>query len=294
MKEIAPGIVIKTDYQGVNVAAIVMAQGIICVDAPSFPRDARHWVASLSQLHRWQVRYLILTDGHGDRVLNTRWLDAPIISHQYVAEKLKGYDRRYPQHLLDSLCQRNPNSGRDLTSGPVDRPAMSFSDTIVIVDDGMTVQIHSRPGPSPGNVWVYVPEAKILFTGDSVVNNTFPPLGEMVSRAWLEGLKALVAGDLAVDLIIPGRGEPAGREIAVPLVTFLEHMRSTLTRHIANQRPREEIAAYTDQFMDAFPLGSLPRDWVQRQLKLGLERSYLELQNEMMVTQVPPDNGSDR
>lgn len=278
MEEVAPGIFIETGYQGVNVGAVVMSQGIVCVDAPSFPREARHWATNLSQLHRWHARYLILTSSHGDRILNTRWLDAPIISHHLAAEKLFSYDRRYPQHLLDNLSQRSPESGRELVSGPVERPAMSFSQRMAIMDDSLTAKLLSRPGPSLDNIWVYLPEAKVLFTGDSVVNGTFPPLAEMSIGPWLHSLRALVAGDLAVEKLIPGRGKPSGVQIVETLVAFLERMKSTLTNHIAEEQPREEVTTYLDEFMAMLPLGDLPRDWVRWQLRLGLERNYDELQ----------------
>ena len=43
MEELAPGIYAETDFIGVNVGAIATSKGLVAVDVPSFPRDARSW-----------------------------------------------------------------------------------------------------------------------------------------------------------------------------------------------------------------------------------------------------------
>ena len=112
MQEIANGIFIETEYEGVNVGAIVTSEGLVCIDTPSYPRDARDWIMGLERLHAKPIRFLILTDAHGDRILNTRWFNASIIAQQAVAEKLLGYEKRYPQSFIESLSQRDPKHGR--------------------------------------------------------------------------------------------------------------------------------------------------------------------------------------
>jgi len=185
MQEIASGVFVEAAYEGVTVAAILTDDGVICIDIPSYPRDARDWINRIGRLHGRGVRYLILTDYHGDRVLNTRWLGVPIIASQATADRLASYDRRYPQRMLESLTQRNPLLGRDLVSGPVDQVAISFSTEVSLHCGGQVVHLLCRPGPSAGAIWVHCPKADILFTGDSVVSGTHPPLRELMLEQWL-------------------------------------------------------------------------------------------------------------
>jgi cyclase len=277
MEEIADGIFATTQYEGVNVGAIVEEEGIICIDVPSYPRDARHWASVLRRLSCYPVQYVILTDVHGDRVLNTRWLNAPIVTHQCAAEKLNSYDKRYPQPLLENLIVRNPESGRELSNSPVERATISFTDEMILVKNGYDIVLRAAPGPTPGNSYVHIPQAGVLFTGDVVVNGSHPLLAEAHSEQWLATLRHLAGLLPAVVTVVPGRGALSSNEVTQPVAAYIQAVRSRVAAHLAEQRPRDEMAAHVEELMDCFPLGDLPREWVQRQVRLGLERVYDEM-----------------
>jgi glyoxylase-like metal-dependent hydrolase (beta-lactamase superfamily II) len=279
MQQVANGIYVETGYEGVTVGAIVRENGIICIDAPTYPRDARHWAMRVRQLSPAPIQYVILTDHHGDRIMNTRWLDAPIISQQQAAEKLMGYDKRYPQPLLDSLLWRNPEQGRELSSAPVDKAAISFSRELSLVQNGLTLTIHHAPGPTSSNVWVILPEAGVLFSGDSVVMDCHPLLAEANSGRWLESLQELQQWIDAGYTIVPGRGRLCGPEAARCIAEYIARVRSCIENHYRQERPREELTNYVSDLLAMFPLDGLPRDWVQRQVRLGLDRVYDEIKS---------------
>jgi glyoxylase-like metal-dependent hydrolase (beta-lactamase superfamily II) len=277
MQEIASGVFIETAYEGVNVAAILTDEGLVAIDAPSYPRDAHDWVNRLNRLHGRGVRYLLLTDYHGDRILNTRWFGVPIIASQATAERLDDYDRRYPQSLLESLSQRNPLLGRELTSGPVDRAAISFAGDISLHNGRDLIRIRSRPGPSAGTAWVHWPEAGILFTGDSVVSGTHPPLSDLLLAPWLASLQALKGDRRESPLIVPGRGEPGGPELAQAMIAYLELMSAVVEQHIAAGGSRQELAGRAPEILDYFPTPEDGPEWYKREVVLGLQRVYDQL-----------------
>ena len=207
MEEIADGIFVETEYEGVNVAAIITGEGVICIDVPSYPRDARDWVVQIERLHPRQIRCVILTDGNGDRHLNIRWLNAPIVAHQEVAEMLKGYDKRYPLPMIESLSKRNPQQAKDFASGPVDGVSISFTKDMSILSSNNGITLHHKPGPTKSSIWVEVPDDRILFTGDSIVNGTQPYLEEMEWQDWMNSLELLTDRQGQLDFVVPGRGE---------------------------------------------------------------------------------------
>ncbi|MFN2222661.1 MAG: MBL fold metallo-hydrolase [Chloroflexota bacterium] len=277
MQEIASGVFIETAYEGVNVAAILTDEGIIAIDAPSYPRDAHDWVSRISRLHGRGVRYLLLTGYHGDRILNTRWFGVPIIASQATAERLDDYDRRYPQSLLEGLSLRNPQLGRELTSGPVDRVAISFTGHISLHSGRGLVNLVSRPGPNAGSAWVLWPEAGILFSGDSVVAGAQPPLSGLLLAQWLAGLKELNNDKRKPRLIVPGRGEPGGPELATSMITYLHHISAVVEQHIAAGGTRQELAGRAREILDYFATPEFGAEWYQREVILGLQRAYDQL-----------------
>ena len=277
MKEIANGVFIETAYDGVNVGAILTSDGVICIDVPSYPRDARDWVNRVGRLHGRGLRYLILTDYHGDRILNTRWMNVPIVTHQVVSDRLSGYDKRYPQPLLDSLVQRNPPLGRDLTNGPVDHAAISFGGTMSLYAGHHVISLISNPGPTAGNIWVTCRGSGILFTGDSVVSGIHPTLSEMCLQEWLVSLDGLIADDHGAKLIIPGRGEPCGVGDIDSLASYLRHIAAVVSRHVAANGSRQDLAGHVPEITSRFPAYTVAPDWIDRQVSLGLQRAYDEI-----------------
>lgn len=283
MNQIAEKIYVETNYPGVNVGTIVTRKGLICIDTPSFPRDARNWSTRVHQIHPYAVEYLVLSDFHGDRILNSRWLNAAIITHQITEEKLNSYDKRYPQSLLDSLIARNPDCGRELTSSPVEQPALSFEHDLTIGYGRRMITLLHRPGPTSATIWVHLPNDGVLFTSDSVVSQQHPLLAQANSRQWLDSLNELLHDPrfAGVETIIPGRGPAGDLSSVFPIIDYLNEMRQTVHAHLQAGNPREQVSpGNIARFLHQFPLNQWPRDWVEKQIRLSLEHLYDELKSE--------------
>jgi glyoxylase-like metal-dependent hydrolase (beta-lactamase superfamily II) len=277
MKEIVKGIFVETEFDGVNVGAIQVEDDLFYIDSPSYPRDARRWATFLGSIHSRPARYLILTDSHGDRVLNSRWLNAPIVMHQNGAEQINEIKRRYPQDWLSSLSARNPASRRELSSSPVERVSMSFSMEMRIITDGLTIVLRHEPGPTPASSWVFIPERKILFAGDSIVYETHPMLAQMNSGQWMDSLQRLSALADEIDVIVPGRGPVCDAHAATAVLEYLVEIRAAVQEHIDAGKSEESLGDYAEDLLDSFPIGTLPREWTKEQIVRGLERVYQEL-----------------
>jgi glyoxylase-like metal-dependent hydrolase (beta-lactamase superfamily II) len=281
MQQIAKGVYVETEYPGVNVGAIVGRRGIVCVDVPTYPRDARHWAGRMRQLSRDPVQYVILTDHHGDRILNTRWLNAPIIAHERAAERMAAYDKRYPQALIDSVASRNVEQSKELATGPVDRVTMSFSEEMTLVVDERRVCLLAKPGPTSATVWVHLPDDGILFAGDSLVVDTHPILAEAQCGPWLSSLEALRQANREYRSVVPGRGPIASRGAVEDIIAYLRQVQNLASTHHTLGRSRDELNEYVGELLPRFPLNGLPREWVTRQIRLGLNHIYDEMKESV-------------
>lgn len=276
MQEIAKNIYVETEYDGVNVCAMLTPAGIICIDVPTYARDARDWAARLHRLSPYSVQQIILTSSHGDRILNTRWLNAPIIMHDKAAERMNGFDKKYPQSIVDSLAYRRPHRARELNAGPVERPAMSFSDEIMFTKSGQRIILKSAPGPMMGNAWVLLPNINLAIVGDSIVVDSHPFVHAPASTSWLRALDWLANSD-EYTTIVPGRGPVTTRAAIEPVAAYLRAMRDRVTAHYEAGNPRDTLGRHVPEFITQFPIGDLPADWVQKQIKLSLGNIYDEI-----------------
>ena len=278
MHEIAENVFIETEYDGVNVGAVRTRRGIIAIDVPSYPRQARDWAMRLHTFTPRAVQYLILTDYHGDRILNARWLNAPVIAHEATADKLRSYDKRYPQLLLESLVSRNPEFGRELSQSPVEHASLSFTRRMQLWKGGCEVQLFATPGPTAGSIGVFLPDTGVMFTGDTVVTDMPPLLAEADSAVWLETIKQIQNWPAPIKQIVPGRGKPSTLEALTTLADYIQMMRQRLQTHIQEQRPREEIHSYLLDFLNLYPNPPLPTEWLKKQIKYSLDHVYDEIQ----------------
>jgi glyoxylase-like metal-dependent hydrolase (beta-lactamase superfamily II) len=286
MEEISDGIFVETGYEGVNVGAILSKKGVICIDTPSYPRDARDWAMKVERLQSRPIRYIILTDCNGDRILNTRWLNAPIITHRYSAEKLAGFEKRYPQNMLESLSKRNPKQGRELSYGPVERASISFSHRMEIFTEYHHILLNHLPGPSAGSLVVEVVNQRVIFTGDILVQGTYPALAELDLDNWILSLNHLL--DLTREdnfMLIPGRGIVTSNDTARAMLAYLDRLRVAVRRHIAEGLPRVALKNQVGPLLDDFPSEEFLQDWAFCQIQMALERIYDEL------TLANPPNG---
>ena len=276
MEEVAKQIYIETTYDEVNVGAIVTPTGVICIDVPSYARDARDWAARMHRLSPYPVQNIILTDACGDRILNTRWLNAPIIMHQKAADHLKSYDKKYPQSLLESLAIRNPHRGRELSNGPVEHATASFSGEIVIYRHGLTIELKQAGGPTLGNQWVCLPQHKVIFAGDTLMLDRHPHSAERSNLAWIASLKEM---QMLVDThtIVPGRGNLVTKDSIQASIDYLETMLETVTAFAETDQPREMLSTLVPNFLNLLPIGAHPIDWVRDQVEISLGNMYDEV-----------------
>ena len=269
MQQLAEGIYAEISYEGVNVGAIMTPRGIICIDAPSYPRDARHWAMRLRQINAAPVQYLILLDDNGDRLLNTRWLNAKIVTHDVTRATLLSYEKRYPQALLDSLAQRNPLAGKELSSSPVDRPDVTFSHRLAILKHVYEIELIHAPGPSAGSIWAYLPRQEILFMGDSLTIGEMPSLLNADLDAWLDSLDFLQNKMSNVKLIVPGRGPLGDMSHVEAMRHALSQVRERLDRFAQGGATAQE----TGEAISALYGAKLPHEeWHRQQLQLLLDR----------------------
>jgi glyoxylase-like metal-dependent hydrolase (beta-lactamase superfamily II) len=278
MQEIADNVFIETGYDGVNVGAIRTRRGIVAIDAPSYPRQARDWAMRLHTLTPRPVQYTILTDYHGDRILNARWLNAPVIAHEATADKLRSYDKRYPQLLLESLASRNPENGRELSQTPVENASLSFTQFMSLWKGGREIQLFATPGPTAGSIGVYLPDTGVLFAGDTVVTNLPPLMNEANTAVWLNTIDQLKNWPDPIFHLIPGRGKPGSLEPLATVANYIQTMRHRIQDHIDAQKSRDEIQSYLPEFLSLYPHTQLPLDWLKRQIKYSLDRVYDEIQ----------------
>ena len=213
-----------------NVAAIEGDDFVVCIEATATPHTARRWLETLRRHTDKPVRYLVLTHYHAVRTLGAEAFGTDtIIAHEKTAALINERgeaDRLSEQARMPRLFER-PETIRGLT-----HPTMTFSERMTIQlghGRGEVVLAYCGKGHTEGDLVVWLPRHRILFTGDLVESQAALYTGDAFHREWATSTLDTVAG-FGADVLVGGRGAVAHGGAAV--AASIEQTRRFLTTTI--------------------------------------------------------------
>lgn len=221
------------------ITAIKTQQGIVVIDAGiSIGLTAKYRKIVESEFGSTNFTCLINTHGHHDHTRgNNIFTGAKIISHENaikeiesqwqnpekVAMKLAGIVDEYTQQLKE--CDRESADWYSIFINkckyeycyadashfvPVRLPDTSFSDSLILDKGDVTFEmIHFGESHSASDILIWVPEMKLLFTGDLFFQYGRPSFNaDNNNRAkWLTAIKWIEDRFEQIDVIITGHGQ---------------------------------------------------------------------------------------
>jgi glyoxylase-like metal-dependent hydrolase (beta-lactamase superfamily II) len=176
----------------------------------NFPSGALEIIPKIKAQTSKPIRFAFDTHHHGDHAYaNQIWVDngAVPVAHENVVAEM----RKYETGLFGGKPGRWEGEAKereDLRATRLKPPSLLYRD-LLIFDDG-THRVELRyfgVGHTHGDGFAWLPNERILFTGDAAVNGPFNYMGDGDSGAWIETLAK--AQTLGAAVVAPGHG-PAG------------------------------------------------------------------------------------
>lgn len=273
MQEISENIFIETGYPGVTLAAISWPHGLILIDAPLRPEDARSWRSALLNLGGGVDRILVNLDAHPDRTIGARAMECTIIGHEKMAQVF----RNRPV----SFKAQGPETGADwemyegLGSVRWAPPDITFTERLRINWDDSPMILEYHPGPSVGAIWAVIPDDKVVFVGDAVIPGQPPFLASADIPAWLESLELLASSTYQNYLIVNGRTGLTTQKQVRQQIAFLKMVHEKMEALAAAGGTVEETANFVPTLLREFNFTADRRWQYTGRLKWGLARYFL-------------------
>jgi len=216
---------------GGNSGVIVGDKGVIIVDAKTTPAGGKELLDDVAKITPKPVTTVILTHSDGDHVNGLASFPAgiTIIAHennkkeQETALAAGGRGAPPADHLPTQVIVKNKTS---------------------LKIDGVKIELyHWAPAHTSGDLVVYLPSEKIVFTGDIVAAQLPDPLIHLEkhgsSEGWITTAKGIVA--LNADQFVPGHGNVQTKADIQKRLTDAEAKRAKIKELVAQGKSLEEI-----------------------------------------------------
>jgi len=227
-RELAPGVYALLSGAAAvdNSGFVVGERDVLVIDAHINGAMARQIQAAVARVTDKPIRYLVNTNYHGDHTFGNYAFPAEttIIAHRETAARMVDFEAE------TALMLRTVNNNPAIFAENRPRlPDLTFDQRLKIDLGGRVVEVHHfGPGNTPGDTVVYVPEAKVAWTGNLVLGEgTIPPIFEGGPGAYLETI-ARFRRTLPVATIIPGHGAPTTGAILGRYLTYLSGLMETV------------------------------------------------------------------
>ncbi len=215
---------------------VVNDDDVVVVDSHVTPSKARDLIASIKELTDKPISALINSHHHWDHAHgNQEFDDLPIIGHEYAYKRLSGDVRADPtfvrglegnqatiERILQQIAEAEDGEGKTALQAYLEMFRAHAADFDEIEPEPPNVTLKERmtlhrPGRGEiqilflgrahtgGDLMVYFPQDKLVFTGDVAFGGpSF--LGDGYVGEWPQTLENLKALDF--DIFVPGHGPP--------------------------------------------------------------------------------------
>ncbi len=215
---------------GGNSGLIVGNDGVIVIDAKITPGAGKELVSDAASLSPKPLNTVILTHSDRDHV-----------------NGLAGFPAG-----LTIIAQENnkKEQQRAIAGGGKDAPPADRLPTRLVSEgnerttvDGVPLELlHWAPAHTTGDLVIYLPQQKIVFTGDIITNRPDPLIhlekgGS--SEGWIETARGIVALD--ADIFVPGHGNPEAKADVQQYLTHAEAKRAQIKQLVAQGKSLDEI-----------------------------------------------------
>lgn len=272
MQAIVRNVHIEDQYPGVALGVIVTPRGLIQIDAPPSPEDARSWRASLMNLGGGLERLLINLDAHPDRTLGARAMDCTVIAHEKTAFTFRNRPGTFKAQGEETGADWESIPG--LGSVRWAPPEISFGDTMTLHWGDTPVLLEHHPGPSNGSIWVNLPEEKVVFVGDAVLKNQPPFLAGSNLKSWLASLNALLEAPYKGYTIISSRGGVITAGNIRNQIDFLKHVHDKLERMTAKKPNPAAVEKLVTSMLTWFKAPAARQKQYGQRLRYGLSHYH--------------------
>jgi len=231
VQQLAPNIYWASGGGG-NSGIVIGTTGVVVIDAKTTPAAGKALLDEIAKLTPKPVTHVILTHSDGDHVNGLASFPAgvTVIAHQGAKRELDtalaagGRGAPPSDHMPTQVITRNAER---------------------LTLDGVNIELrHWAPAHTSGDLVVYLPAQRIVFTGDIITNRPDPLIHLQKSGSsagWITTTQGILGLD--ADKFVPGHGDPQTKAEIQSELASATQKRDRVTALVKQGRSLDEIRA---------------------------------------------------
>jgi len=274
LQEIAPNVFAHI-HSGVgwdicNSGFIVGDDGVLVIDAMMVASQVHPYLEEIRKVTDKPIRYVVNTHHHVDHSFgNQFYLPTEVVSHRGCRESMisAGAD-------VESLSQRYPQYREDWVQSRLTPASITYEDKMIVhLGDRVVELIHPGPAHTYGDTLVYLPQEKVLFTGDVAFQYLTPLARDGHISNWIKVTNSILK-DVDATTLVMGHGPVSGKEAVSWTSKYLRLVKRVSKSHFAQGASVEDASR-------AVRLGEYA-DWVDpERVMVNVQRLYQEFRGEL-------------
>ena len=187
-----------------NTGIIIGDDAVLVADAQATPVMAQDVIRRIREITDKPIRYVLLTHYHAVRVLGASAYKA---DHIIASQDTRDLIVERGEQDMKSEIERFPRLFRSVESVPgLTWPTLTFKGEMTLWLGKLEVKIMQLGrGHTKGDTVLWLPQQRVLFSGDLVEFGATPYAGDAYFQDWPHTLQAIAA--LKPAKLVPGRGD---------------------------------------------------------------------------------------
>ena len=249
-----------------NIGIIVGERGVMVVDTGMGPQNAQTALNEVRKISNKKILFLTLTHFHPEHGMGAQAFppETTIIYPKAQKEELF----RKGEAMIERFSGDGPEFARLLEDVKIVSPDVTYSSGVEIDLGGTLVQLlHFGAAHTLGDNFVFLPQQKILFGGDVVLNRFFPIMADTDANGshWIQILEELEK--LSPLTVVPGHGAVGDASLITALKEYLVSLRNRVQQLSRRGQSLEEIEAIVSpEFQEKYKEWDNPR-WLKNAIQ---------------------------
>jgi cyclase len=243
-----------------NAGFVIGDEGVLIFDTFFTPAALEELIGEISALTKLPIKFAVNSHYHLDHTGGNQALVArgvPIIAHDNVLKWQTTRNKRFLQ-TPEELQKRRADAAKQLSETPEDQkdkrtqierlirrldatmaikltnPSVTFGAGIVRLYLGKReVVLATLPGHTGGDVFAYVPDANVVFSGDLGWSRTLPNLVDATVNDWIPTLDKIL-NQYPTAKFVPGHGNVAEASEIKDFRDYLDDLRARVKQGITD------------------------------------------------------------